>query len=112
MTIEHPMFPPASRRGFLTLAAGGAVAAAIPATSVAMADPIYDAIERHRAEQKVYVDAIMARDKLEESLPDEIRRGPRVQFDLKDGVNPYYLYSHEQIEHRLSGCLTSLAPQR
>jgi hypothetical protein len=103
MTIERPMFPPSSRRGFLTIAAGGAVAAAIPAAAlaaVATADPIYAAIERHRAEQKAYVDAIMARDKLHEIVPEEIRRGPRVQLGRKDG-RPYYLYTHEHIDHRL-----------
>jgi hypothetical protein len=103
MTIERPMFPPSSRRGFLTIAAGGAVAAAIPAAAlaaVATADPIYAAIERHRAEQKAYVDAIMARDKLHEIVPEEIRRGPRVQLGRKDG-QPYYLHSHKQIDDRL-----------
>jgi hypothetical protein len=92
-----------SRRGFLTIAAGGAVAAAIPAAAqaaVATADPIYAVIERHRAEQKVYVDAIMARDKLHEIVPEEIRRGPRVQFGMKDG-EPYYLRTHKQIDDRL-----------
>ena len=54
MTIERPMFPPVdpTRRRFLTSAAGGAVAAAIPADARAYpghaADPIYAAIERHK----------------------------------------------------------------
>jgi hypothetical protein len=56
MTIERPMFPPVdpTRRRFLTVAAAGAVGAAIPAADARVnpghtADPIYAAIERHRA---------------------------------------------------------------
>jgi hypothetical protein len=54
MTIERPMFPPVNptRRHLLTIAAGGAVAAAIPSAAVAgipaSGDPIYAAIEAHR----------------------------------------------------------------
>jgi hypothetical protein len=53
MTIERPMFPPVdpTRRRLLTVAAGGAVAAAIPTvtlTAAPAADPIYAVIERHR----------------------------------------------------------------
>jgi hypothetical protein len=53
MTIERPMFPPVdpTRRRFLTTAAGGAVAAAIPTatlTAAPAADPVYAAIERHK----------------------------------------------------------------
>jgi len=44
--------------------------AAIPTAALAAAmptlDPIYAAIERHRIEQKSYVDALIARDKLHE----------------------------------------------
>jgi hypothetical protein len=76
-----------SRRGFLALAAGGAVAAAIPtAAATAEADPIFAVIERHRAESRAYEEAIRDQDKLYEIVPEEIRRGPRVQFGLKDGV--------------------------
>jgi hypothetical protein len=53
MTIERPMFPPVdpTRRHFLTVAAGGTVAAAIPTAVLAAAaavDPIYALIERHK----------------------------------------------------------------
>jgi hypothetical protein len=54
MTIERPMFPPVdpTRRRMLTIAAGGAVAAAIPADARVYpghaADPIFAAIEAHR----------------------------------------------------------------
>jgi len=78
-------------------------AAAIPTAALAAMptlDPIYAAIELHRAEQKAYADALIARDKLHEIVPKEIRRGPRVQLGRKDG-QPYYLHSHEQIDRRL-----------
>jgi hypothetical protein len=41
MTIERPMFPPVdpTRRRFLSVAAGGTVAAAIPTAVLAAADP-------------------------------------------------------------------------
>jgi hypothetical protein len=77
--------------------------AAIPTAALAAmpaVDPIYAAIERHRAEQKAYADALIARDKLHEIVPKEIRRGPRVQYGMKGG-EPYYLHSHKQINDRL-----------
>ncbi|WP_271574908.1 hypothetical protein [Bradyrhizobium sp. CCBAU 11361] len=40
----------------------------------------------------------MARDELEEIVPEEFRRPGRVQWGMKDGVNPYYLHSHKQID--------------
>jgi hypothetical protein len=100
-----------TRRAFLITATAAVPAmallgatAAIPTAALAAAmptlDPIYAAIERHRIEQKSYVDALIARDKLHEIVPKEIRRGPRVQFGMKAG-QPYYLYSHQQIDHRL-----------
>jgi len=54
MTIERPMFPPVdqARRHLLTVVAGGAVAAAIPTATLTAApavDPVYAAIERHKA---------------------------------------------------------------
>jgi hypothetical protein len=53
MTIERPMFPPVdpTRRRLLTVAAGGAVAAAIPTAVLAAApavDPVFDLIDIHR----------------------------------------------------------------
>jgi hypothetical protein len=53
MTIERPMFPPVdpTRRHLLTIAAGGAVAAAMPVAALAApaaVDPIYAAIEKHK----------------------------------------------------------------
>ena len=104
-----------SRRRFMAAAAAAsavsagalAVAAMPPVAAVGIpaacltTDPIFAVIERHRAEQQAYEAAITDQGKLEETLPDEVRRSPRVQFGLRDGVNPYYLYSHEQIEHRL-----------
>jgi hypothetical protein len=64
MTIERPMFPPrdSSRRGFLTVAASGAVAAAIPTaaalTAAPAVDPIYAVIEAHRRACTEHVEAI------------------------------------------------------
>jgi hypothetical protein len=59
MTLERPMFPPAdpTRRQLLTVAAGGALAAAIPTAALAAmptVDPIFAAIERHRDLAKTY----------------------------------------------------------
>jgi len=105
-----------TRRGFLSqaaaVAAGGTVlaVAAIPPAVAAVAstgalaspsiDPIFALIARHRAEEQAYGDALKARDKLCEMVPEEILRGGRVQWGMKDG-GPYYLHSHEQIDHRL-----------
>jgi len=97
-----------SRRGFLTKGAatvgGGAMVLATPAfaalTAAPPVDPIYAAIERHRSEQKAYGDALLAWAELHEIVPEEIRRGPRVQMGTKDG-QPYYLHTHEQIDDRL-----------
>jgi hypothetical protein len=95
-----------SRRGFLSrgaaTVAGGAMVLATPAFAALTAglDPIYAAIERHRAEHQAYVDALGDRDKLHEIVPKEIRRGPRVQMGMRGG-QPYYLHTHQQIYHRL-----------
>jgi hypothetical protein len=99
-----------TRRRFLAQAAvvaagGAAIGVALPlpvsaGDSQRVPDPIYAAIERHRAEQQAYADALVARDKLYETVPEEAWRGPRVQLGKKDG-EPYYLHSHEQIDRRL-----------
>src|SRR5258708_1632550 len=80
MTIERPMFPPVdpTRRHFLTVAAGGAVAAAIPSNARAnpghAADPIYAAIERHKAAAAAW-DAVMnIRARYDEADDDETQR--------------------------------------
>jgi hypothetical protein len=70
MTIERPMFPPVdqARRHLLTIAAGGAVAAAIPAAAMADAsaiDPIFAAIDEHRKAQSAHLAAIKELDRLE-----------------------------------------------
>jgi hypothetical protein len=59
MTVERPMFSPVdpTRRHLLTVAAVGAVAAAIPTGALAVipvADPIYAATERHKDLAKAY----------------------------------------------------------
>jgi hypothetical protein len=79
-----------------------AVPAAANASSAALAqiDPIFAVIERHRAESRAYDQAIGDQSKLEETLPEEITRSPRVQFGMKDG-QPYYLHSHHDIDDRL-----------
>ena len=63
MTIERPMFPPVdpTRRRLLTVAAGGAVAAAIPTaalTAMPAVDPIYAVIEAHRRACTEHVEAV------------------------------------------------------
>jgi hypothetical protein len=96
-----------SRRSILgaiagSAAAAGGIAGLTPVIASALpADPIYAAIERHRAESRAYDKAIGDQSKLEETLPEEVKRSPRVQFGLKDRVNPYYLHSHHDIDHRL-----------
>jgi hypothetical protein len=66
MTIERPMFPPVdpTRRHLLTIAAGGAVAAAIPTATLTAApavDPIYAATERHKEAASVWYAAVHVR---------------------------------------------------
>ena len=77
-----------SRRGFLVQAAGVAAAGAalgaglpLPASSSATplsldaeADPIFAAIEAHRAAIAAHDQAVGIEDSLEESLPDEQRQ--------------------------------------
>ncbi|WP_271566712.1 hypothetical protein [Bradyrhizobium sp. CCBAU 11386] len=109
-----PMPAVSTRRRFLSHAASVAVsgavlslatnppAAAVGAPAGALAspdvDPIFALISRHRAEERAYEAALMARDELEEIVPEEFRRPGRVQWGMKDGVNPYYLHSHKQID--------------
>ena len=96
-----------SRRSILGAIAGSAAAAGGTAgltpviASALPADPIFALIERHRAESRAYDEAIGDLSKLEDTLPEEIKRSPHVQFGLRDGVNPYYLYSHHDIDARL-----------
>jgi hypothetical protein len=80
--------PQSSRRGFLVQAAGMAAAGAalgaglplpaLPAatsqSSAAEADPIFAAIEAHRAAIAAHDQAVGIENSLEESLPDEQRR--------------------------------------
>jgi len=61
------------RRRFLSVAAGGAVAAAIPAAALAGApavDPIYAAIERYKMLSAEYTVAVDRRAPLEDDDPD------------------------------------------
>jgi hypothetical protein len=72
MTIERPMFPPVdpTRRHLLTLAAGGAVAAAIPTVAMTAADaidPVFDLIEIHRKAHAAHYAAIHELGRLEEA---------------------------------------------
>jgi hypothetical protein len=90
MTIERPMFPPrdSSRRGFLTVAAGGAVAAAIPTatlTAAPAADPIYALIERHKEAAAVYDAATHVRAHFNDChMNDEQRKQLAVLQDAVD----------------------------
>lgn len=87
-----------------------AVTAAAPAATLANApmapvaatepDPIFALISRHRAEEKAYTDALVARDEFFEIAPEECRRRRRVQIGMKDG-KPYYVHTHEAIDARL-----------
>jgi hypothetical protein len=71
MTIERPMFPPrdSSRRGFLTMTAGGAVAAAIPTAVVAgiptSVDPVFELIEIHRKAHIAHMAALQLQTRFE-----------------------------------------------
>jgi hypothetical protein len=74
-----------TRRRFLTSAAGGAVAATIPADARAYpghaADPIYAAIEKHRAACIVWDAAVSVRAEFPEGpapMTDEASRMPRL----------------------------------
>jgi hypothetical protein len=75
--------------------------AAVPAAanaSPAALDPIFAVIERHRVESRLYDEAIVDQSNLEETLPEEITRSPRVQIGLRDRVNPWYLHSRHDID--------------
>lgn len=112
--ITTPAPAVSTRRRFLSraagVAAGGtvlalatippAVAAVAPTGSLAPPDPdpIVALISRHRAEEQDYLAALIARDELGQMIPEEFSRSGRVQFGMTDGVNPYYLYSHKQID--------------
>jgi len=66
MTIERPMFPPVdpTRRHLLTIAAGGAVAAAVPAAALTASpslDPIFAVIQRHKEVLAAYDAAVNVR---------------------------------------------------
>jgi hypothetical protein len=106
-----------TRRQFLSQAAGVAAGSAVLALATVSAtegaaapvaalpssgvDPIFTVIARHRAEQQAYGDALVAQDDLDEIIPKEIQRpSGRVQWGMKGG-EPYYLYSHEQIDHQM-----------
>ncbi|WLA62361.1 hypothetical protein [Bradyrhizobium diazoefficiens] len=105
-----------TRRRFLLQAAGAATGSTILAlatvstaecepapvafTASPSPDPIFALIARHRAEEQAYGEALVARDELQENLPEEIRRRPRVQLGMKDG-EPYFLHTHKQIDARL-----------
>jgi hypothetical protein len=70
MTIERPMFPPrdSSRRGFLTVAAGGAVAGLIPTAVLAAApsvDPVFELIEAHRKAHAAHMAALQLQTRFE-----------------------------------------------
>jgi hypothetical protein len=70
MTIERPMFPPVdpTRRHLLTIAAGGAVAAAIPAAALAAApaiDPVFGLIEAHRNAHATHVASLNLQNRFE-----------------------------------------------
>jgi hypothetical protein len=64
-SVTNPSGPvDPTRRRFLTVAAGGAVAAAIPIAALTAApapDPIYAAIERHKAAAVIWDAAVTAR---------------------------------------------------
>jgi hypothetical protein len=67
MTIERPMFPPrdSSRRGFLTIAAGGAVAGMIPTELAAAVDPVFELIEIHRKAHAAHMAALQLQNRFE-----------------------------------------------
>jgi hypothetical protein len=70
MTIERHMFPPVdpTRRHLLTIAAGGAVAAAIPADALRATpaiDPIFDLIDIHRKAVAAHVAAMQLQNRIE-----------------------------------------------
>jgi hypothetical protein len=84
-----------------TVSATADAAAPMAAMASSDVDPIFALIAQHRAEQKAYSDALMARAEFHEIVPAEVRRSPRVQLGMKAG-EPYYLHSHQQIDHRLA----------
>ena len=73
MTISKFFPVDKTRRHFLTVAAGAAVATAAPATAApAEPDPIYATIERHRRAYQDYLDNV-GEDEIEAAVPAEHR---------------------------------------
>ena len=80
MTIERP-FPPVdpTRRRFLTVAAGGAAAVAIPSAGLTVDDPIYAAIETYRKAAVAHRAALDEQNRLEllgDPLADSVSEQP------------------------------------
>jgi hypothetical protein len=70
MTIERPMFPPVdpTRRRLLTVAAAGAVAAAIPTITLSAApavDPLFDLIDLHRKAHAAHMASLKLQNRFE-----------------------------------------------
>lgn len=94
MTLERPMFPP--RRRFLLQAVGvaagsAALGMALPlpepaGASVASPDPIFAAIERHRAAYAAY-DATLGEDELEDEIPPRLRQSS--YYDARTGATDW-----------------------
>ena len=87
--IEPPVDQ--ARRHFLTVAAGGTVAAAIPAAALAAVpavDPIYDAIERHKDLAKAYNEACKFRGRCKDwgTLTEEEKARVSELNDLTDAA--------------------------
>jgi hypothetical protein len=89
-----------SRRGILGAIAATAALPAITTAALATTDPIFALIEQHRIARQRYDAARDAAGALQQSLPYDVGRGPRVQISWKTrdgGRVPIYAYSHDQI---------------
>lgn len=89
------MFPPVARRRLLTIAAGGAVAAAIPAVPLMAAepDPIFAAIQVCRAAKQASDDAYARVNQLMERAIERFGSG-REQFEARNAFVEDILGEH------------------
>src|SRR5258708_33912884 len=83
------------RRRFLSQAAGAAAGGTVlalatfppvgaTATPASPLDPAFALITQHRVEQQAYGEALLARAELNETVPTEILRSPRVPLGSKE----------------------------
>jgi hypothetical protein len=103
MTIEHPMCPPSSRRGFLAIAAGGASAAlaTVPAAAAAsVPDPVFPALSaynRARAAREEMLEVLLSAER-ELGAAGDLHPYVISVGNPSSGLPPVHSTTHEEID--------------